>query len=215
MRRLGAGGVVLVVLLGSAAPAWASPTTEVIQGRILRLVSVADWDAAGSLLPGQEVRWDVAVSAEAPDPGVVTIALSATGDAPLVLDVSICLRAWQGSGCPGGAVAVRSGWQVPRDGVEVQLGEVADTDVAHVRLSIGLDEEVAAGSTALRLHASGVGEDVAVGPGGDLAATGPSSLPPWALAGGAALVVVGLLLVARRRRDAAVGVARREPGGAR
>ena len=215
MRRWGAGVVVLALLLGSAAPAWAAPTTEVIQGRILRLVSVADWDAAGSLLPGDEVRWDVAVSAEAPDPGIITIALSATGDAPLVLDVSICLREWQGSGCPGGAVAVRSGWQIPRDGGEVQLGEIADTDVAHVRLSIGLDEEEAAGSTTLRLHASGVGEDVTVGPGGGLAATGPSSLPPWALAGGAALVVVGLLLGARRRRDGAVDVARREPGGAR
>lgn len=215
MRRLGAGVIVLFVLLGSAAPAWASPTTEVIQGRILRLVSVADWEAAGSLLPGQQVRWDVAVSAEAPDPGIVTIALSATGEAPLVLDVSICLRAWQGSACPGGAVIVRSAWQVPRDGGEVQLGEVADTDVAHVRLSIGLGEAAAAGSTSLRLHASGVGEDVIVGPGGGLAATGPSPLPPWVLAGGAALVVVGLLLAARRRRAVAIGVEPWEPGGDR
>ena len=89
MRRLSVGVVVLFMLLGSAAPAWASPTTEIIQGRILRLVSVADWEAAGSLLPGQQVRWDVAVSAVAPDPGIVTIALSATGEAPLLLDVSI------------------------------------------------------------------------------------------------------------------------------
>ncbi|MFB8187830.1 hypothetical protein ACFC14_00810 [Microbacterium sp. NPDC055988] len=212
MRRLSAGLVVLVMLLGSAAPAWAAPTTEVIQGRILRLVSVADWDAAGSLLPGQQVRWDVTVSAEAPDPGIVTIALSATGDAPLVLDVSICLREWQGSVCPGGPATVRSAWQIPRDGGEMQLGEVADTDVAHVRLSIGLGEGAGAGSTTIRLHASGVGEDVAVGPGGGLAATGPSPLPPWALAGGAALVVVGVLLVARRR-VVAIGVVPREPGG--
>ena len=213
MRRLCAGIAVLLLLLGSAAPAWASPTTEVIQGRILRLVSVADWEAAGSLLPGQQVRWDVAVSAQAPDPGIVTIALSATGEAPLVLDVSMCLRAWEGSGCPGGAVIVRSSWQVPRDGGEVWLGAVADTDVAHVRLSIGLGEEAAAGSTTLRLHARGIGEDVIVGPGGGLAATGPTPLPPWVLAGGAALVV-GVLLVARRR-VVAIGVVPREPGGDR
>lgn len=213
MTRLCAGIAVLLLLLCSAAPAWASPTTEVIQGRILRLVSVADWDAAGSLLPGQQVRWDVAVSAQAPDPGIVTIALSATGEAPLVLDVSMCLRAWEGSGCPGGAVIVRSSWQVPRDGGEVWLGEVADTDVAHVRLSIGLGEEAAAGSTTLRLHARGIGEDVIVGPGGGLAATGPTPLP-WVLAGGAALVVVGVLLVARRR-VVAIGVVPREPGGDR
>lgn len=213
MRRLSVGVVVIFMLLGSAAPAWASPTTEIIQGRILRLVSVADWEAAGSLLPGQQVRWDVAVSAVAPDPGVVTIALSATGEAPLVLDVSICLRAWEGIACPGGAVIVRSAWQVPRDGGEVRLGEVADTDVAHVRLSIGLGEE-AAGSTTLRLHASGIGEDVIVGPGGGLAATGPTPLPPWVLAGASALVVVGVLLVARRRA-VAIGVEPREPGGVR
>ncbi|WP_136040681.1 MULTISPECIES: hypothetical protein [unclassified Microbacterium] len=214
MRRLSAGVAVLALLLGSAAPAWAAPTTEVIQGRILRLVSVADWEAAGSLLPGQQVRWDVAVSAEAPDPGIVTIALSATGDAPLVLDVSICLREWQENGCPGGAMVERSAWPIPRDGAEVQLGEVADTDVAHVRLSIGLGEGAGTGSTNVRLHARGVGEDVTVGPGGGLAATGPSPLPPWALAGGAALVVVGVLLVARRR-VVAIGVVSREPGGDR
>ncbi|MDF2508975.1 MAG: hypothetical protein K0Q52_2834 [Microbacterium sp.] len=205
----------LFVLLGSAAPAWAAPTTEVIQGRILRLVSVADWEAAGALLPGQQVRWDVEVSAKAPDPGIVTIALSASGEAPLVLDVSMCLRPWQGSGCPGGAVSLRSAWEIPRDGGEVTLDEVADTDVAHVRLSIGLAEGAETGSTSVRVHASGVGDAVAVGPGGGLAATGPSSLAPWVLAGGAVSAVVGLLLSARRGRAVAIGPVPREPGGDR
>ncbi len=71
MRR--AVAVVLLAVLALAMPtaAWAAPTTQVIQGSILRLVSVADWAAAGRLLPGQPVEWDIAVSADAPDPGVV------------------------------------------------------------------------------------------------------------------------------------------------
>lgn len=210
--RTTAAAVLVLVMLGAAAPAWAAPTTEVIQGRILRLVSVADWDAAGALLPGQRVQWDVAVSARAPDPGTVVIALSAVGEAPLVVDVSMCLREWRGSGCPGGAVALRSAWEVPRDGAEVRLAEVADTEVANVRLTVGLADGVDAGSTSLRLHARGDGESVAVGPDGGLATTGASPHVPWILAGGAVLVVSGLMLVARRRGRADAALAR-EPGG--
>lgn len=214
MRRRAIGvAVVVLVMLGSAGPAWAAPTTEIIQGRILRLVSVADWEAAGALLPGQPVRWDVAVSARAPDPGRVTIALSATGDAPLVLDVSMCLRAWEPSGCPGGAVMLRSEWEIPRDGGEVRLAEVADTDVANVRLTIRLAEGTEAGSTSIRLHARGEGETAVVGPEGGLATTGMPPHVPWALAGGVALAAAGVLLVARRRRDRSVGALAREPGG--
>lgn len=201
MRRRAIGvAVVVLVMLGSAAPAWAATTTDVIQGRILRLVSVADWDAAGALLPGQQVQWDVAVSARAPDPGRVTIAVSATGEAPLLLDVSMCLQAWQASVCPGGAVVLRSDWEIPRDGAEVRLTEVADTDIANVRLTIGLAEGTEVGSTSIRLHARGEGETVAVGPDGGLATTGMPPLTPWILGGGAVLVVTGLMLVARRRR---------------
>lgn len=215
MRRRAIGvAVVVLVMLGSAGPAWAAPTTEIIQGRILRLVSVADWDAAGALLPGQPVRWDVAVSARAPDPGRVTIALSATGDAPLILDVSMCLQAWEASGCPGGAVVLRSAWEIPRDGGEVRLAEVADTDVANVRLTIGLADGAEAGSTSVRLHARGEGETAVVGPEGGLATTGMPPHVPWVLAGGAVLAVAGVLLVARRRRVRSDGALARDPGGA-
>lgn len=216
MRRRAIGvAVVVLVMLGSAVPAWAAPTTEVIQGRVLRLVSVADWDAAGALLPGQQVRWDVTVSARAPDPGRVTIALSATGGAGLVLDVSMCRRAWEGSGCPGGAVTLRSAWEIPRDGAEVRLVDVADSEVANVRLIIGLADGAEVGSTSIRLHASGQGETVAVGPDGGLATTGLTPQLPWVLAGGGALVVTGLLLVARRRRRGRSDALGHEPGGAR
>lgn len=210
-----AGGVVVLLVFGASAPAWASPSTEVVQGRILRLVSVADWGAAGSLLSGQQVAWDVAVSADAPDPAVVTIALTASGDAPLVADVSMCMRDWGPTGCPGGAVVLQSAWELPLDGSPVVLTEVADSDVAHVRLTIGLRDGVEVGSTTVLLHARRAGETVAVGPDGGLASTGLSPLAPWILAGGSVLIAAGLTLVARRRgRQGESTAARRDPGGA-
>ncbi|WP_426170369.1 hypothetical protein [Microbacterium sp. DWRC1-3] len=205
--------VVLLAVLALAMPtaAWAAPTTQVIQGSILRLVSVADWAAAGRLLPGQPVEWDIAVSADAPDPGVVRIAVSATGEAQLLLDVSTCPEAWTETGCPGGATALRVGWSIPRDGVEVPLTQMADTETAHLRLSILLDPAggSGAGSTDVRVHAQGAGETVVAGSGGGLATTG---LPPGAASAvvvGAALALSGAVLAVRRRRGAVPEAGRR------
>lgn len=207
ITRAGPSAVIVLglVFVASASPAWASPTTEVIQGQVLRLVSVADWDAAGTLLPGQPVQWDVAVSADAPDPGTVTIGVSATGDAPLLLDASLCGEEWQVDGCPGGESVLRSGWEIPRDGSEIRLAEMADTDIAHLRLSIALRGGAESGSTNVRVHASGEGETVVAGPDGGLATTGASPPVPWIWAGGAVLVLgAGTFVLARRRaaRDA-------------
>lgn len=181
--------------------AWAAPTTQVIQGEVLRLVSVADWDAASGLLPGVPVRWDVAVSADAPDPGVVRIGVSATGSARLLADISTCSRAWDDAGCPGVETALRTDWRVPRDGAVVPLAEIADTDTAHLRLSIALDPADGAGSTDIRVIATGAGETADVGPGGGLASTGPAPGAGWAVVGGVLLAVWGgALAVVRRRR---------------
>lgn len=187
------------VLLGSS-PAAATPTTQVVQGQVLRLVSIADWDAASSLVPGQRVQWDVAVSADAPDPGRVGIGVSATGDAALAIDVMLCLHEWEPDGCVGGATVLRSAWDIPRDGAEVRLADIADTDVAHIRLAIALADDDARGSTQVRVHAQGAGESAVIGPGGGLATTGMSPIVPWILAGGAALVVLGIVLMILRRR---------------
>lgn len=191
----------LAVAMPSAA--WAAPTTQVIQGSVLRLVSVADWEAASALLPGQPVRWDVEVSADAPDPGNVRISASASGDARLLLDVSMCLQPWTSSGCPGGATELRTRWSIPRDGVGVPLTEIADTETAHLRLAIFLDPADGSGSTDIRVLAQGAGETVIVGSDGGLATTGPPPGAPWGIGAGAVLTLWGAALVIRRRRRAA------------
>ena len=197
--RIIAALVLSGALLG-ATPAAAAPTTQVVQGQVLRLVSTADWNAASSLVPGERVQWDVAVSADAPDPGTVGIGVSATGEASLAVDVSICMREWEPGGCPAGAIVVHDAWDIPRDGDEVHLADIADTEVAHIRLTIALAGDDALGSTQVRVHAAGAGESAIVGPGGGLATTGLSPTAPWILAGGAALVVLGGVLLVLRRR---------------
>jgi hypothetical protein len=198
LSALAAGGALAV-----PTAAWAAPSTQVIQGEVLRLVSVADWDAASSLLPGEPVRWDVAISADAPDPGTVRIAVSAAGDAPLTLDVSLCMREWELSGCPGGATELRTAWSIPRDGAEIALAEIADTEVAHLRLAITLNTDDEGGTTDIRVHAQGAGEAAVVGPGGGLATTGLSPFVPLAFGAGALLIGTGAVLVLDRRRRSA------------
>lgn len=209
-RRLIAPFAVLVAAGVLLAPAMASaaPTTQVLQGDVLRLVSVADWEAASSLRPGVPVQWDVAISAHAPEPGLVSIGVSATGSAPLLLDIALCASAWEADGCPDGATLLRRAWSIPRDGAEVQLTDIADDETAHVRLAITLGPDDAGGSTEVQVHARGSGETAVVGPGGGLATTGVPPTVPWAFGAGAALLLAGSMLLRIRRRAA------RAPGSA-
>ncbi|WP_226531460.1 hypothetical protein [Microbacterium paraoxydans] len=202
MRRAVVITAIAAAAVVTPSAAWAAPTTQVIQGEVLRLVSVADWEAAAGLLPGAPVRWDVAVSAEAPDPGVVRIGVSATGTARLLVDVSTCSRAWIDAGCPGVETVLHTDWPIPRDGALVPLAEIADTETAHLRLSIALDPTDGSGSTDIRVIATGAGETADVGPGGGLASTGPAPGSRWALLGGALLAVCGGALAVVRRRGA-------------
>lgn len=195
-----ASAVVMGVLVGGS-PAWAAPSTQVVQGEVLRLVSTADWDAASSLLPGQPVQWDVTVSALAPDPGTVEVGISAAGDAALVVDALACAQPWHEGGCPDGASVLLADWSISRDGMEVPLIEMLDTEVAHLRFIIALDGDGdgdGSGSTQVRVHARGAGESAVVGPDGGLATTGVSSVVPWYVGGGIGLGVAGFALIAAR-----------------
>lgn len=198
-RRIAAGAAGGLLAATIALPAVAAPASEIVQGRVLRIVSVADWDAASSLRPGEPVRWDVAVSAEAAEPGTVTVAASARGDAPLRVDAALCMRAWEGDLCPGGADVLQTAWLIPRDGRQVALADFSAEEVGHLRLRIALDDDVP-GVTEVRVHAIGVGESLVVGPDAPLPATG-GPLAPWAVAAGAALAAGGAALVLVRRRE--------------
>jgi len=192
------GAAAALGVLATTAPAWAAPSTQVVQGEVLRLVSIADWDAASSLLPGQPVRWDVTVSAEAPDPGTVAVGISATGDAALLVDAALCGQPWSESGCAGEATPLKTDWALPLDGTESALLDMSDEDVAHLRFTVTLGD--GGGSTRVRVHASGAGESAVIGPEGGLATTGGTGVPLGVLATGLGLVAVGTALSASRRR---------------
>jgi len=206
-RRDGRLGRILSVL-GAAAllivampSAGAAPSTETVQGRYVRIVSSADWSAAAAMDPGASVRWDVVVSAAAPSPGTMHLGVSATGDAPITVDVRLCPAAWQGELCAEGPRVLRSTWSVPRDGRTVVLDEIPADAVAHVRLDVRLDARGDSAATQLRVHADGFGDRLQTGPAEQLPATG-GSIPLVAIVGGAVLIAAAvLLLVARRRRD--------------
>ncbi|PCE14614.1 hypothetical protein AUC47_03275 [Microbacterium sp. SZ1] len=203
----------------AAAPAWAAPSTEVVQSAVLRIVSVADWSEAADLLPGESVQWDVTVSADADaEPGTVTLALSATGAAPLLVDAELCLQPWTDGACPGGASVLLTSWAIPRDGSEAVLVDFPSTQTAHLRLRMALGgDDDRPGFTDVRVSARGVGDAVTAGAGGGLAVTGGTA-PVGALIGGGALLGAGTVLLAgriRRRRAENAEQARRDGGDER
>lgn len=208
-RAVWAGAVLaLVGVVVGGSPAAAAPTTEVVQGEYLRLVSVADWESANRMLPGASARWDVTVSADAPEPGTVAIELSADGDLSLEADVRVCASPWRGERCPGGADVVHRDLTLPLDD-RAEIMTISDTDVAHVRLDVTPSESD--GVTQVRVHAIGSGEEIGVGPPGELPPTGMPPFLPWLLSLGAVLVGAGAAaLGVRRRRAAASAVTARE-----
>lgn len=179
-------------VLAGAAPALASPRTEVVQGRYIRLVSTADWGMAGALQPGEQVQWDVEVSARAPEPGTMRIGLSADGSVGLVVDARLCALAWSGGVCPGGADVLRTGWVVPRDGTRAELASIRADAVAHLRLDVRL-QGGGAGSTGIRVLVDGAQDSVSAGPG-DLAATGGMA-PLGGVLGGFGIGLLGAVLM--------------------
>lgn len=199
------GGILSVLALG--APAAAAPTTEVRQGQYIRVVSVADWDQAIGMLPGEPMRWDIEISADAPEPGTLTVGMSASGGTPLVVDAASCGVPWRGGECPSGAVHLRTGWKVPRDDETVVLDEVDSAAVTHLRLQVGVASGAAADVTRLRVKVVGAGEEVDAWSDDPLPPTGPPAGLPWVLAGGAVLLVGGaaLLIGRARRREDGVG----------
>lgn len=203
-----AATVLVTGLLGalSATPAQAAVVTETVQGRYVRIVSSADWSAATAMTDGMSVRWDLTVSAHAPDPGSVRVSVSASGAVPLAIDVRTCADPWQESGCSSGERTLRADWTMPLGGQPVELEAMSADAVAHLRLDVRIGDEARYGaSTQIRVQADGFGDTVQIGPGSEhpLPATGGAIPVPVIVAGGVLVSAAAVLLVvaARRRRD--------------
>ncbi len=207
-RILCAAAVLLAGLLAAltAAPAQAAVVTETVQGRYVRIVSSADWSAAAAMTDGMSVRWDLTVSAHAPDPGSVRVSVSASGAVPLAIDVRTCAEPWRGSDCSSGERTLRADWAVPRGGQPVEIEAMPADAVSHLRLDVRVGDDAQRGaSTQIRVHVDGLGDAVQIGPGSEhaLPATGGGIPVPVIVVGGVLVVAAAVILVvaARRRRD--------------
>lgn len=204
-RVLGVLALAGVLTLAGAGHVAAAPTTEVIDGRYLQIVSVADWQAAKSLEPGQVLRWDLVISAEAPEPGTIDVTVSALGLTPLEINARLCMSAWDGETCPRGERQLRSGWQVPRDGLDVPLANFPSAETAHLRLGVTLGPGPApdGAATQVTVRATGVGESIEVNGEESLAQAGAPARPAGVLAtAGLTLLGAAALVFARGRRRA-------------
>jgi signal peptidase len=210
----GAGGaavaaLALVVVPIVAAPQAAradSPDSTIVRGKYLVLESIANRDDMESLTPGRPVPWQVGVSVNAPDPGLVRLGISAAGALarPGALDVEIreCAEQWVGGVCATG----ESLWLAQQDLASAtvatnengsrEIGSMRSTDTVWLQVAVILPAEAPPGTDAtIAIHAWG-GTDAATidtASEGFLASTGTESPIP-ALALAVAAVFAGLTL---------------------
>lgn len=207
-RRMAGVGVAVGVLATGAPlamapmPAAAETTETVIQGSVIRLISIEE-PAMRSLTPGRTATWQVGVTADASTPGTITITLAGTGDdaSGLLLEVQGCAQQWTDAGCPTPELLVAE-TPIPVDGVARTLRSMGDDERLWLRLHVTMPEDAGSGVSDVQLvvRATGVGDDVSAHPGGGLAATGAGSA--WGLIGAGVVLAtagVGVLMRARRR----------------
>jgi hypothetical protein len=205
LRRLALATAALAAVLAvGAAPASAVPRSEVIEGEHVRLVSTIDRAAAAAMPPGSAVRWDVEVSADAPHPGRLDIAVAATGGLRLQVDALACAVPWRGERCPVGAERLLSRWaplDEPGATRPIHAGDAARP--VFLRLEVRALAGAQPGeATELRIVVDGFGEEVSAGTGGTpgaLAATGGAASWSAALAAAVVLAAAGTAALARRR----------------
>lgn len=193
-----------VTLLSPPAPAQANSAETVIQGSVIRLVSI-DEPAMEQLVPGGGAVWQVGVMADAESPGTLTVSLSGTaaGETALRYRVLGCPQRWSGDECAAsGSTELIGDSPVPTDGEPVPLQTMPDDRELWLRVEVRLpaDADAVVPPVLLTVRATGVGDDVTTGAGGALAATGGTVR--WVPAAMATVVIAigaGLLLRARRR----------------
>lgn len=181
------------IALGSALPASAAPVSEVIEGEHLRLVSTGDPVQMRDLVPGVAAVWLVSVSADAPEPGIIDISLTGSGELPLTVDARSCAAAWEASVCTVDEAELALGLLAPLDGTSAPLLRVPADRESHLRLEVALAPDVAAptdATTRLLLRADGWGDTVEAPPPGE------GALPPTGTSlSGIALLTIGAVIV--------------------
>lgn len=175
----------LALVLLAAVPAQAAPEREVITGQVLRLISVQDTDAMGSMSPGETVAWDVQVSASEPD-GEIALELLADGPEAARFRVSVHACAAEGEGCTRELLA-----PAVLGTTAAEVGSQAADEVGWYRIGVQLTGAEPA-RTVLTFTARGHGDEVSTDGEAELPGTGASPWLPVALAVGA--LVVGTVL---------------------
>lgn len=211
MRRALGAAVLVAALACAASPAHAAPVSEVAQGDHVRIVSTIDREAIAAMRPGDVVRWDLEISADAPEPGTLEIAVRGAGALGLTVDARACASPWRGDDCRTGAEHVLADWRPLAAPGREELVQVVDAArPTFLRLGIAAQGDAAPGaSTELRVVVDGFGEQVSAGAGdvprsrGPLAVTGGGAPAAALVAIGVALCLAGAAALARRRRGAA------------
>lgn len=179
---------VSAVTFTAAEPAFAAETETHIDSTVLKLTSIADTDLMSQMNPGLPVVWQVGVRADAPSPGVVTISLSATGNAAntqkLTVAIDSCAVRWTAAACASGAQSLvptqlLTTALLPQelDGTRI-LTTMPSAEQRWLLITVTLAGTVEPGfSETLHIHASGFGDDVSTGGDtGTLAYTGALDL---------------------------------------
>ena len=189
------------------APAEAASDERVVQGRVIRLVSIEE-PRMSDMAPGTSAVWLVGISADAPNPGTLTVLLTSDGDGGLGLryDVQSCVTRWDSGACAESETLVPE-QTVPVDGAERDILSMPSDEARWLRIAVarpaGSDPD-ASGAVEMEVRAVGVGDDVSTSPDRPLLpglpATGAAA--PWVMSVLAvALLATGGVLTWRARRS--------------
>lgn len=198
-RRTAGAALGLAIVLVSATPAAAAPTTEIVQGTHVRIASTADWSAMSRLSPGRPEPWMLTITADAPDPGEMSVSVRSTGSLALLVDAAACPVPWEAGSCPHGRIDLSRLSPVPSARTVLWNARPAQEPI-HLLLNVSLAPSGAPDANAaltVTVEGRGIGTTQL---GGPLARTGGSPLL-WAVpAGLLAIVLGGAHVVAARRR---------------
>jgi len=205
---IAAVGIAVFASAAPPSPAAAATTVTVVQGEVIRLTSIGDAAAMGSLAPGESAVWIVGVEADAPSPGTIRMSLATVGSANPFFEVTVtaCPHRTADGRCPGESVLVPTTSLGERDVFD--LGTMTDSESRWIRVETRLSEpgSAAPSSSVFTVTADGFGETLAAGGTGGGAGDAGLARSGWTLGAsswGAAACLAGggvLTLVANRRR---------------